>query len=315
MPIGDGERVADVDEFSWADSYPGQGRHLSEIFCLTFVKDVGIDEVLRLMGGFADTTAIRSAAAGDALLHYSDGLPEIAMAARLGSWTVVLEPYGFWGSSLTPTLSRGTEAVSLLRHDYATPRLCYAVDGELVTGLDPTFPDVRYGTEPDRLDPLLREAGFDLAESEDGQDDAFSRSLLVIRLITGVSPTYELLTGPLTSAHFDPWFNAGPDNRPPHGVNGPAEALAEARRLTERLGLTDTSGLSEALAAVESGQRVVVTPDSDLGQHVRAWLVECNRERSTSSIWPTPNDEARRERATELRQLVHTLGYVLQNPR
>ncbi|MER7081644.1 hypothetical protein SAMN02982929_00592 [Saccharopolyspora kobensis] len=314
MPIGDGYHVAELDEFSWADSHPGQDRHLSEIFCLTFVKDVGIDEVLRLMGGFADTTAVRAAAADDALGHCSEGTPELAMAARLGSWTVVLEPCGFWGSSLTPILSRGTEAVSLLRHDYASPHLDYAVDGELVTGLDPTFPDVRYGTEPARLDPLLREAGFDLAESENGQDRAFSLSLRAIRLITGVSPTYEQLTGPLTSAHFDPWFSAAPKHLP-RGVDGPVEALAETKRLTELLGLTSTPGLPEALAAVESGQRVDVTPDSDLGQHVRAWLIECDQGRSTSSSWLTRSEEARRQRATDLRKLAQALGYCLQNPR
>ncbi|RKT87524.1 hypothetical protein SAMN05421805_11310 [Saccharopolyspora antimicrobica] len=314
MPIGDGDHVADLDEFSWADDYPGQERHLSEIFCLTFVKDVGIDEVLRLMGGFADTTAIRAAAEDDAMSHHSEGMLELAMAARLDSWTVVFEPYGFWGSSLTPILSRGTEAASLLRHDYANPHLDYAVDGELVTGLDPTFPDMRYGTEPTRLDPLLREAGFDLSESENGQDRAFSRSLRVIQLITGVSPTYEQLTGPLISAHFDPWFSAAPKQLP-HGVDGPAEALAKTRRLTEVLGLTGTPGLSEALAAAESGQQVVVTPDSDLGQHVRAWLVECNLGRSASSSWPTRSEEARRERVANLRQLVQALGYSLQNPR
>ena len=47
------------------------------------------------------------------------GSAEVALALPLGTWTVLFEPYGFHGSNLTPVLSRGTEAVSVLRHDYA----------------------------------------------------------------------------------------------------------------------------------------------------------------------------------------------------
>ncbi|MER6992128.1 DUF6461 domain-containing protein [Saccharopolyspora hirsuta] len=314
MSIKDGGHVDDRDEFAWADSYPDDPRHLGEIFCLTFVKDVGIDEALRLMGGFTDTTAVRTSSPIDAADSYSDSGLELAMVARLGDWTLVFEPYGFWGSSLTPILSRGTEAVSLLRHDYASPHLDHAVDGELVTGLDPVFPDMRHGTEPDRLNPLLREVGFDLEDCENGQDSPFSRSLRMIRLLTGVAPSYELLTGPLTSAHFDPWFSAAPKSLP-YRVSGPADAFAEVRRLTELHGLTDTPGLAEALAAAERGQQVAVTPDSALGQHVRAWLIEGNKNRSTSYGWLSPSEEARRERAADLLQLTRVLGYALQNPR
>jgi hypothetical protein len=42
-----------------------------------------------------------------------------ASALSLGTWTVVFEPDGFNGSHLTAEVSRGTEAVSVLRHDDA----------------------------------------------------------------------------------------------------------------------------------------------------------------------------------------------------
>ncbi|MEU7903503.1 hypothetical protein [Actinoplanes sp. NPDC049118] len=52
---------------------------------------------------------------------------------------MVIEPYGFEGADqvLLESLSRGTEALSVLRHDYASPRVCYAVDGITVAAFDP----------------------------------------------------------------------------------------------------------------------------------------------------------------------------------
>lgn len=41
---------------------------------------------------------------------------------------------------MNAALSKGTETVCVLRHDCAEPGFEYAIDGELVTGFDPTFP-------------------------------------------------------------------------------------------------------------------------------------------------------------------------------
>ena len=190
---------------------------LDEIYCLTFVRGVDEREALRRMGGLPDTVATRTLADVGGLHNFDDGYPTVASALSLGTWTVVVEPNGFEGSQLVAALSRGTEAVSVLRHDYASHGFGYAVAGELVTQFDPTVPDRRYGADPDRLLAAMAEVGFTL--TEDGQfDDTITRCLRLAGRLTGVLPTLEALTGPLVSAHIEPWFSEA--RKPPAGRPG-----------------------------------------------------------------------------------------------
>jgi hypothetical protein len=286
---------------------------LAEIFCLTFVRGVDGAEALRRMGGLSDTVATRTWTEVGALHNFDDGYPTVALALPLGGWTVVFEPNGFEGANLTTELSRGAEAVSVLRHDYACHSFAHAVDGELVTGFDPLDPAYRDGADPDRLLSRMADIGFTGAEDDDEADfdDVIAGSLLLAEHITGVLPTFEALTGPLTSAHVEPWFSGArrpPAGRPGH--DGPVDAVAEVRRLTELHGLTGTPGLADALAAAEP---VTVTPDSPLGRHVRDWLTESRR-----ASWSL-NDhsghrmtETERRRAFDLGWLARALGAAIQ---
>jgi hypothetical protein len=49
--------------------------------------------------------------------------------------------------------SHGTEAISVLRHDYASAHFAYAVDGAIITAFEPGYPveDFMYGSDPRRL--------------------------------------------------------------------------------------------------------------------------------------------------------------------
>ncbi|MFD1150447.1 DUF6461 domain-containing protein [Saccharothrix hoggarensis] len=305
----------ETDDLSWADAWPGDGPELGEIYCLTFIKGVDEAEALRRMGGLPGTVATRAREDVADLHNYDDGYPEVALALPLGTWTVVFEPNGFQGSHLVEVLSRGTEAVSVLRHDYASPSFEYAVDGVLITGFDPTFPTYRHGADPDRLLSRMRDVGFPEDEEDEAVDDPIARCLEVVGDLTGVLPAFDDLAGPLTSAHIETWFvEAHPVQTTRPGHDGPVDALAEVRRLSGLHGLTDTPGLADALAAAERGQAVAVTPDSPLGGHVRAWLTESRR-----ASW-APNDpsarhrqpEAERLRGNGLGWLAKALGAALQ---
>jgi hypothetical protein len=310
--------MAAVDDLTWADANPGQEPTLGWIFCLTFIRGVDEAEALRRMGALPDTVATRTRSDVGDLHTYDDGYPHMASALSLGTWTVVFEPSGFDGSLLTATVSRGTEAVSVLRHDYACPEFAYTVDGEMITQFDPTFPVDRYGTDPDRLLDRMHELGFTTTEDEDDNfDGAIGRSLRLVEHLTGDLPTFAALTGPLTSAHIERWFTDAPKEparRPDH--DGPVDAITEVRRLTSLYGLTDTPGLAGALTAAERGERVTVTPDSPLGRHVRTWLTVSRR-----AGWSL-NDHNSRDRMTETERrhaadlgwLVRALGAALQPP-
>jgi hypothetical protein len=263
-------------DLSWADAGHGDPAFLSEIFALAFVRDLTPLDALRRVGGLEDTLAHRTPTEIGQLHDFDNGYPEVVSALALGGWTVLVQPNGFWLEHLVGALSRGTEAVAFLRHDYASPRFTHAVDGEVTTSFNLNWPGDRGGTDPDRLLPLIREAGFspDTGDDEDDWQDryegALSRALRLTGLITGVLPTHEQITAPLPSTHFDHWFS----RTRPSGVEG---ALAKATGLVAELDLGGTPGLAAALAAAERGEPVVVTPDSDLGRHVREWSTLARR--------------------------------------
>ena len=260
-------------DHSWADAHPGEEPFLGEIFSIAFVRHVQPLDALRRVGGLPDTLAERTPAEITELHEYEHGYPEVVSALALGEWTVLLQPNGFWLGHLDDALSRGTKALSVLRHDYASPRFSYAVDGELITTFHLNYPDHRDGADPDRHLDLVREAGFDPDDDEGQYDEAHSRAMRLAELITGVAPTFEQLTGPLPSMHFDHWFS---HTRPSRVTNTPA-ACAAAEEIVAELDLADTPGRAAALAAARREEPVVVTPDSELGRHVREWSTLARR--------------------------------------
>jgi hypothetical protein len=221
---------------------------------------------------------------------------------QLDGWTVVFEPEGFESSYLVAAMSVGTEAISVLRHDYASPSFGYARDGELITGFDPTRPSDRYGTDPDRLLPAMSEAGLATAEYE----RTTSRSLRLAQHLTGTLPTFDTLTAPLTSAEFEPWFSQTPRHHD--------DPVAEVRRIASQHGVTDTPGLSEALTAAQLGEPPTVTPNSTLGGHVRDWLT-VGRQASWSLNDHSGRgrmDDTERRRGYDLTRLANALAAAVR---
>ncbi|GAA2143692.1 DUF6461 domain-containing protein [Actinomadura napierensis] len=132
---------------------------LGEIFSLTFLKEVPETEALSRLGTLPDTLRPRTFQETFDDHHcFEAGYPNHTFVLNLGSWTALLEPDG-WDGSLPQTLtalSRGTEAVSVNRHDYACDGFRYAVDGTLVIAFDPMWPQRRAGSDPDRLLKQMR---------------------------------------------------------------------------------------------------------------------------------------------------------------
>ncbi|TDB84611.1 hypothetical protein E1264_24065 [Actinomadura sp. KC216] len=304
------------DGVDWIDG-DGSGP-LGELFCLTFVKGVDETEALTRLGGLPDTMRPRTLEEADeALRSFEAAYTRYAFALNLGGWTVLIEPSGFRGTLDEPlaALSRGTEAVAVSRNDYGDHAFRYAVDGTLVTGFEPTWPDDRWGTDPDRLLGQMRAVGLDLdidgeddaddADDADGDDgdggddrdggpehddgavpSAYVPALLLAGLITGAVPHPDALAGELTSAEIAPWFTDAPPTHS-YGPTDPAMIAAiqaaspdvlravvarETMRLASVLGLDATPGLAEAVAAAGRGEPVTVSPESELGTHVRSWL-------------------------------------------
>lgn len=190
-------------EITYADvDWLANGRDFSDLWCLAFVQGLSEIDVLRRMG--AEERSIRPLTYEELI---DEGLfPDTVLAGRLGDWIVVIEEYG-WGSlDALEALSVGTEAVSVLRHDYASDCFGYAVNGESITSFNPMIPAWRSGCDPDRLVDLMRDVGFDPAYAPGDEDERGERAvrhptvdgaLLLAARLTGVMLTQDVLNGPL----------------------------------------------------------------------------------------------------------------------
>ncbi|MDX3103854.1 DUF6461 domain-containing protein [Nonomuraea angiospora] len=187
--------------FTYADvAWLAEDDELGDLWCLTFVR--GVSEVEAILRLGADQESIRPLTYDELI---DDGLfPETVLAGRAGDWTVLIEESGWTCAEAdkAQALSAGTVAVAVLRHDYASDDFVYAVDGELVTYFNPKIPERRHGSDPDRLNDLMREAGLD---PDDGPGTGAaapsptSGALLLAARLTGVVLTPDIVKGPLMS--------------------------------------------------------------------------------------------------------------------
>ncbi|MBG0812664.1 hypothetical protein HS045_00270 [Planomonospora sp. ID82291] len=145
-----------LEEFRWLSDC----EELDEIYCVSFVRDLTPEEVLRRFSGDENTTEECDAA-------------DYVGTAKIGDWTLVVEPGG-WELAATPEIytrvGRGTEIVSVSRHDCASDTFVYIVDGEPVVQFEPMFPGDRSGTDPDRLVEEMRVVGLNPDHDIDGPD-------------------------------------------------------------------------------------------------------------------------------------------------
>ena len=306
---------------------------LGGTFCLTYLKGVGAAEALRRLGGCPDTFRERSAGElSEQRQSFDAGFPELAVALEVGAWSVVIEPGGFLGAGhpLLEAASRGTEAVSVSRHDSASAHFGYVVDGTTVTAFDPGYPAVEttWGSEPGMLRHLTDALGLrpQSDESENTWQDAEARAIVLAQRITGARiPAQPLLT-PRVSAELEPWFvtpAAGGDllragRRAPFAAElvaaaeaaGPGlrreVAVAEVRRQAAVLGVADSPGLAETLAA---GTPVAV--ESPLGGQVRNWLATVRRASRSGEEHRHPTTDEERRHAAGLGCFLGALRGVL----
>ncbi|MER6579283.1 DUF6461 domain-containing protein [Nonomuraea sp. NPDC001023] len=184
---------ASPEDYAWV-----KGSGLGEIYTIVFVRGLDEHEVLRRIG--AADEDIRLITDED---HSQPEGPEVITVRRIGDWTVAIEDCGWRASHmevLCPLSRDGGQAVAVLRHDYAARhRLAYAVDGEHLTDIDPTFPSRRHGEDPDRLNRHLRELGIDPA-ADDRIQNAIPAALAIASRISNVMLTPEHLRRPVLGA-------------------------------------------------------------------------------------------------------------------
>ncbi|WP_162834571.1 DUF6461 domain-containing protein [Amycolatopsis circi] len=183
-----------LTELAWLESY----RPLHDIFCVSFVHGLDPPEVVRRFGA-ADGEQMSFEQLNGLVAEYveqtqgGNGGGYVGVV-QSGGWSVAVEPWGWQGNlpEVVAGLSKSSEVVSVNRHDYAEARFVYAVDGAVVTGFAPRLPSLRYGSEPERLTPLLRAAGLD-PEGDERPPNPIAAAFAVAAEVTGVVFTSEML--------------------------------------------------------------------------------------------------------------------------
>ncbi len=186
------------EEFPWLSEH----EVLDEIYCVSFVRDLSPEEVLRRFG--VDESTMEEVTFDELDERSAESLMDDAAgyigAVKVGDWTLVIEPGGWKlavDSEIMARVSRGTEVVSVCRHDYASDTFAHIVDGQPVVWFDPMLPDARSGNDPDRFIKEMREVGLDPDYDIDGDgshiDSPMERSFALASRITALPFSPEML--------------------------------------------------------------------------------------------------------------------------
>jgi hypothetical protein len=187
----------DVSTSSDYDWFENTGHGLTVESCLTFVRGLSTQEVIRRLDGaeIAAMTSLRQ------LDRYRDAAAragqEFAAVADIGDGVLFLEQNGLLGvddAVFTP-LSRGTSLAVVYTSENNDDRFLWVADGEVRVDFDPFSAAWREGTQPDALLPEMQRLGFNFSTAEVDDpgwvydDDATQRAFALAEHVTGIGLT------------------------------------------------------------------------------------------------------------------------------
>ncbi|MET7622682.1 DUF6461 domain-containing protein [Streptomyces sp. NPDC005408] len=142
-------------------------------FCVTFVRDIGIDDMIRRMGGDPSTSLLMTLSQAEQAELRDSEPGAVLRFGTSGAWSYAAESWGAHGGSgaVLARVSEGTEAVSFSRNERGQKSFSWAESGMLKCTFDPDAPEIRGGADPDALLEALHNVGL-LPENEDAASTA-----------------------------------------------------------------------------------------------------------------------------------------------
>jgi hypothetical protein len=188
-----GFRFTSAAEWDWVEEEFPEGIRLM------FVREAAPERIIEALE--ADPADARWLTAE---VTYETLVQPFARVGRTGEWTFCIDNCFFDVEAFSPTaaeLSAGTELALLNSLLSVSGYFHYFVDGIEVTSFEPLLSAWRYGTNPDRFVPQMRQAGLDV---EPPPDDApappRSPNIALLDMLTlalGIRLSRETATGPL----------------------------------------------------------------------------------------------------------------------
>ncbi|MEO3827359.1 DUF6461 domain-containing protein [Actinomadura sp. B10D3] len=205
-----------LSPYHWLEGPGGHPRRLGGIYCVSFFRELAPAEVLHRFGpdeapGQEMTFDQLWDIVGDFTTRTQGGSGSGYVGVRQArGWSVAIELLGWYAvlPGYHTRLSEGCEMIAISRHDYAEDSFVYAADGELLTGFTPHMPSRRWGSDPNRINPIMHEFGMPTEtlndeewEDEDAWDRMYehriARVFALAAELTGVAFTPSLLDEPL----------------------------------------------------------------------------------------------------------------------
>jgi hypothetical protein len=273
----------------WTDDYSNNS-------CLTFVENIGPEELLRRFGvGGPDVpvrreAALLTAAEARAAEHsWTTGHLPVVRSGRAGNWSFAVEHMHHEGIKplVLPRLSGATRAAALY---FWGPELVVMRDGVVIATFNGFDPERRGGQDPAMLDGPLAREGILPWDRYRSLHEHVCGLLAILRSELGVEFDPAILTGPLLGG---PFLAGLPDRAVitrglslDHG--GQLAALTafaapdrlqpalvtQARALAAETGLSEYPEIAGALGRLAAGETWQVTGDSPLGMRFRLLAAE-----------------------------------------
>jgi hypothetical protein len=179
-------------DYAWLEEqYP----HLLEAYCVTLVRGLSPDALLKALGAEPGERLTGVAELNGPAYDEWESDELFVGITSVGDWSLMVEYNGFLGVGIETMLpvSRGRTVVSHYRNINAVDHFYWHEDGVTRLHFEPLFPHHRDGSHPDELLADIRESGFDLSTEDDRSFDGHTEAAFALaERITGVRLTPEL---------------------------------------------------------------------------------------------------------------------------
>jgi hypothetical protein len=297
--------MPDLSRYEWVDDH--------DAMCVAVIRGRTPDEVIEAYGGEVGDAAPATLDRAWDLGQHGD---RVLFVGPVGDQVLAVEDNGWQGSRpevLRELSGDQAAALSVFWNVNADSQVALAVDGKLVTHFEVLSPEQRWGSDPDRLLPQLRAAGFRTdGDGDEVDDDGTARALSVMAALTGVAVTREVLAGPFRAVlltplpedlpgrdalaghfvrHQDPELAAELDRAAADEPRLRAAAVAAARATMAVAGIDREPLLLAALDGAARGGVGPVDRRSPLGRLLGSYVRESNHTEyapdQAASEWAT----------------------------
>jgi hypothetical protein len=180
-------------DYAWFESeFPD----LADAYCIALIRGVTPDDVLHRLGASPEMTTHGIESAYESAFQAIDRYEGFLALTGIGDWTLSVEPNGFACSldDVAATLAHDTTLVSHYLNVNFVSRFLWIESDDIKLSFELVGPDIRTGSEADRVADLITDAGFVISEdADDGGGAMIGASFALAEILTGVRVTPDLL--------------------------------------------------------------------------------------------------------------------------